>query len=67
MTEFEAATLTIQQTQAWITFGIGVGQILLITWGLAQMRHASQHRDNQHRETMRALEELIRRTAPTST
>ena len=73
MTEFETATLivrqatlAIQHTQAWITLGIGVGQILLIAWGLGQMRHASKHRDDQHRQAMRALEELIQRTAPTN-
>ena len=62
----QQATVAVQQTQAWITLGIGVGQILLIAWGLAQMRHASKHRDDQHRQAMRALEELIRRTAPTN-
>ena len=66
MSEFETATLIVQHTQAWITLGIGVGQILLIAWGLAQMRNASQHRNDEHRLAMRALEELIRRTAPTN-
>jgi hypothetical protein len=60
----QEAALAVQKTQAWITLGIGLGQILLIAWGLSQMRHASIHRDNQHHEAMRALEELIRRTAP---
>ena len=45
---------------------VGLMQCGLIWAGLKQMRRASESRDrqidNQHRETMRALEALIERT-----
>ena len=46
---------------------VGMGQIGIIGWGIAQMRRASEHRDQQHEENMTALrtliEALIERTA----
>ena len=62
---------------AWAGVGIGVGQLLLIAWGLRQMGKASQERNRQldimeaaQRRQGDALErqgevlaELLRRTA----
>ena len=64
---------TAMIVQAWTSVGgalatlfVGAAQCGLIWVGLKQMRAASESRDqqmdNQHRETMRALEALIERT-----
>ncbi len=41
---------------------VGMGQIGIIGWGIAQIRRASEHRDQQHEENMTALRTLIERT-----
>ena len=33
--------------QVWVTAGVGLGQLLLIAWGLRQMGKASQDRNRQ--------------------
>ena len=43
---------------------VGMGQIGMIWWGIAQMHRASEHRDHQHEESMTALRALIERTGP---
>ncbi len=52
MTEFEAAPTAFQQA------GLAARQAGL------EMSRPADHRDQQHQETMRALEALILRTAP---
>ena len=69
MTEFETATLAIQQAalklqeatlvaqqaSVWVAALVGAAQCSLIAYGLYFMRQAARHRDAQHRETMTAL------------
>ena len=55
MTEYEAASLALQQASVWIAAIIGAGQCSLIGYGLYTMYLAFNHRDDQHRETMTAL------------
>ena len=66
MTEFEAATLAIQQQQLWAARAIllvaglvGAGQILVVAIGIWVMRRASDQRekreDQRHAEAMEAL------------
>ena len=54
---------------AWAQVGIGVGQLLLIGWGLSQMGKSSKDRNRQldmmeaaQREQSQVLAELLRRT-----
>lgn len=47
-----------------VAFVVGIRQIGMIGWGIAQMQRASEHRDHQHEEAMTALRALIERTAP---
>lgn len=42
-----------------VTFVVGMGQIGMIWRGIAQMRRASENRDQQHEENMTALRALI--------
>ena len=70
MTEFEAASLALQQAAlaaqqaaVWVAALVGAAQCSLIAYGLYIMRQAAkqrdaQHRENmaQHRETMKALD-----------
>ena len=70
MTEYEAASLTIQeaslaiqraslaaqQASVWVAALVGAAQCSLIAYGLYFMRQAARHRDAQHRETMKALD-----------
>ena len=66
MTEFEAATLAIQQQQLWAARAIplvaalvGAGQVLVVAVGIWVMRHASDQRekreDQRHAEATEAL------------
>ena len=57
MTEFEAATLAYRYAGLWVAGSVGAAQCLLIGFGLWLMRRASDHRDNQHAETMTARTE----------
>ena len=60
---------------AWAGVGIGVGQLILIAWGLRQMGKSSEERNRKmdqqeveagqrHEEAMTALRALIERAAP---
>lgn len=77
MTEFEAASLALQEVANDRTLGVGLGQIAVIVIGLIVMRaegraraeeHADRHAESmaeikaQHAESMEALKVLIERT-----
>ncbi len=74
MTEFEAATLALQQTSLWVGIAqagvagaVGLLQAAVVGWGIRQMtkmgdRREQQHAD-RHEETMLVLRTLIERTA----
>ena len=77
MTEFEAASLALQEAANNRTLGVGLGQIAIIIVGLIVMRaegrarareHADRHAESmaeikaQHAESMAALKTLIERT-----
>ena len=56
----------------WAGVGIGVGQLLLIAWGLRQMGKASEERtrkmdqqDEALRQQAQMVAELLRRSNPT--
>ena len=69
MTEYEAASLALQQSDltlqeaalaaqraaVWVAALVGTAQCSLIGYGLYIMRQAARHRDALHRETMTAL------------
>ena len=69
MTEYEAASLALQQSAltlqeaalaaqraaVWVAALVGAAQCSLIGYGLFIMRQAARHRDALHRETMTAL------------
>ncbi len=62
MTEYEAASLALQQASIWVAAIVGASQCSLIGYGLYIMRQAAKHRDAlqqetmaQHRETMAVL------------
>ena len=62
MTEYEAASLAVQQAAlaaqqaaTWVAAAVGAAQCSLIGVGLYIMRRAAKQRDAQHRETMAAL------------
>lgn len=70
MTEFEAATLAIQQQQLWAALAIpavaalvGAGQCWLIWVGIQRMGRTSDQRekreDARHTEAMTALQALV--------
>ena len=67
-TEFEAASLALQETANTQTFWIGIGQIEIIFLGPAVMRWEGRARAREHAgrhvEAMTALRTLIERTAP---
>ena len=63
MTDFEAASLALQETTNAQTFWIGIGQIAVIFLGLAVMRWESCARAREHAEAMTALRVLIEQTA----
>ena len=52
MTEYEAASLVLQQAAVWVAALVGAAQCSLIGVGLYIMRQASKQRDAQHRENM---------------
>ena len=52
MTDYETASLTVQ----WAQVGMSGLQALLILGGLWLMRQSARHRDQQHEETMAALQ-----------
>ena len=63
MTEYEAASLTLQLAAVWVAAIVGAAQCSLIGYGLYIMRRAAIQRDAlhqenmaQHRETMKALD-----------
>lgn len=77
MTEFEAASLALQEVANDRTLGVGLGQIAVIVIGLIVMRaegrarakeHVDRHAESmaeikaQHAESMEALKVLIERT-----
>lgn len=77
MTEFEAASLALQEVANDRTLGVGLGQIAVIIIGLIVMRaegrarakeQADRHAESmaeikaQHAESMEALKVLIERT-----
>lgn len=77
MTEFEAASLALQEVANDRTLGVGLGQIAVIVIGLIVMRaegrarakeQADRHAESmaeikaQHAESMEALKVLIERT-----
>ena len=66
MTEFEAATLALQQQQLWaalavplVALVVGAGQIIVVSVGIRAMRRTSDQRekreDARHAEAMEAL------------
>ena len=55
MTEYEAASLTLQLAAVWVAAIVGAAQCSLIGYGLYIMRQASKQRDALHQETMAAL------------
>lgn len=71
MTEYEAASLALQQSAltlqeaalaaqraaVWVAALVGAAQCSLIGYGLYIMRQAARHRDALHRETMTALKD----------
>lgn len=75
---YQQAALEISRagiTAIYIQAGVAAAGVLihgiLIAWGLRLMRRSADHRDDQHKATMaalelkrRALETLIERTAP---
>ena len=68
MTDFEAASLALQETASAQMFWIGLGQIVVILLGLALIHweggaRTQEHAD-RHVEAMTALRTLIERTAP---
>ena len=54
--EISRATLWVGLAQAGVALLVGAVQCGLIYIGLRYMRRAADHRDQQHQETMRALE-----------
>ncbi len=81
MTEFQIATLSLQNTTMILQalgVAVGIAQCVLIAWGLRLMQQNATARDagiaagakaddQRHAETMRALEALIARTSPAGT
>ena len=75
MTEFETASLALQELSVWATVGVGLLHAVLIGCGLWMMYRASSDRnramdedrrvaDQRHEEAMTALKALIERTVP---
>ncbi len=62
MTEYEAASLTLQLAAVWVAAIVGAAQCSLIGYGLYIMRQASKQRDALHQETMKALDSQHRET-----
>ena len=62
MTEYEAASLTLQLAAVWVAAIVGAAQCSLIGYGLYIMRQASKQRDALHQETMKALDSRHRET-----
>ena len=60
MTEFQAATLSIQQAQVAVALLVGAAQVGVIAWGIRALAREGEKRDRQHErrhtEAMRALE-----------
>lgn len=63
-----ASALTVAKWQVAATLAIGIGQIAVVAFGIRAMTRAGERRareqDQRHDESMTALRELIRRTAP---
>ena len=55
MTEYEAASLALQQAAVWVAAVVGAAQCSLIGYGLYIMRRAAIQRDALHQETMATL------------
>ena len=75
MTEFETASLALQELSVWATVGVDLLHAVLIGCGLWMMYRASSDRnramdedrrvaDQRHEEAMTALKALIERTVP---
>ena len=75
VTEYEAATLVVQEALLWATLAVGLGKIAVLYYGIrtmeklareadARQARAMQAEERRHMEVMAALHELIRRTAP---
>ncbi len=82
MTEFETTTIAFQNASLWATYVqaevallVGLGQCLLIFYGLKRMQWGNTNRaaqnqmlfdkmDKQHEENVLVLRTLIERTAP---
>ena len=69
MTEYEAASLAVQQAAlaaqqaaTWVAAAVGAAQCSLIGVGLYIMRRAAIQRDALHQETMKALDSQHRET-----
>ena len=67
MTEYEAASLALQQSAlaaqqaaVWVAALVGAAQCSLIGYGLYIMRQASRQRDAQHRENMAQHRETMK-------
>ena len=60
MTEYEAASLALQQAAVWVAAIVGAAQCSLIGVGLYIMRQASKQRDAQHRENMAQHRETMK-------
>lgn len=70
MTDFEAATIAVQQTQAAHALWVGLGQVAVVALGMTAMlwegiRRGKQYADH-HAEAMTALKALIERSVPRS-
>ena len=70
MTDFEAATLAVRQTQAAHALWVGFVQVAVVALGIPAMlwegiRRGKQHAD-RHAEAMTALKALIERSVPRS-
>ncbi len=67
MTEYEAASLALQQAAlaaqqaaVWVAALVGAAQCSLIGYGLYIMRQAARQRDAQHRENMAQHRETMK-------
>lgn len=53
MSEYELATLSVHHAALWVATGqlaIGVGQILIVWYGIGTMRRAGDQRDRHHNQ-----------------
>ena len=62
MTEFELATLALREYAIWASIGVGLGQVLIVWYGIRAMNRSSGERANDRKEHSRSLETLIRQS-----